>query len=99
MSTTDEGLDATSRRLLDEVEELRRLELQKRQTARSSPEFHDLASKVDDAARHVFDTTGAQLIDGQADSPLPSEREEQLPGDWTDGSSPDGTGAKTPRSY
>jgi hypothetical protein len=97
MATTDDGLDATSRKLLDEVEELRRLELAKRRTARSSPEFHDLAEKVDNAARHVFDTTGAQLIQGEAESPLPSEREEQQPGDWTDGSSPDPAGAESSR--
>lgn len=65
MGTTDDELDATSRRLLDEIEELRQLELLKRQTARGSREFQDLASKVDDAARHVFDTAGAQLIDRQ----------------------------------
>ena len=86
MRKTDNGLDATSQRLLDEIEELQRLELEKRQTARSSDEFHDLAAKVDDAARHVFDTTGAQLIDGEYDSPLPAEQDEQHPGDWTEGS-------------
>jgi len=86
MATTDDGLDATSRRLLNEIDELKRLELKKRHTARSSEEFHDLASKVDNAARHVFDTAGAQLIDGTEDSPLPDERDERHPGDWTDGS-------------
>ena len=86
MRKTDDGLDATSRRLLDEIDELKRLEIEKRQTARSTDEFHDLAEKVDDAARHVFDTTRAQLIDGEYDSPLPAEREEQHPGDWTEGS-------------
>ena len=85
MGTTDDELDATSRRLLDEIEELRQLELLKRQTARGSKEFLDLASKVDDAARHVFDTAGAQLIDGEDESPLQAERDEQHPGDWTEG--------------
>ena len=33
----------------------------------------------------IFDTTGAQLIDGEYDSPLPAERDEQHPGDWTEG--------------
>jgi hypothetical protein len=99
MATTDDGLDATSRKLLDEVEELRRLELAKRRTARSSPEFHDLATKVDDAARHVFDTAGSQLIDGQADSPLPSEREEQHPGDWTEGTRPESAGVHTSKGH
>jgi hypothetical protein len=86
MGMTNEKLDAVSRRLLDEVEELRQLELEKRRTARSSPEFHDLAAKVDNAARHVFDTAGAELLDAQAESPLPTERDEQHPGDWTEGS-------------
>lgn len=85
MATTDDGLDATSRRLLNEVDELKRLELKKRQTARSSDEFHDLAAKVEDAARHVFDSAGAELIEARQDSPLQDEREEQHPGDWTEG--------------
>ncbi len=86
MGTTDDELDATSRRLLNEIDELKKLELKKRHTARSSPEFHDLASKVDDAARHVFDSTGSQLIEGTQDSPIEAEREEQHHGDWTEGS-------------
>jgi hypothetical protein len=86
MGATDDELDATSRRLLNEIDELKRLELEKRRTARSSPEFHDLASKVDNAARHVFDSTGSQLIEGTQESPLDAERQEQHPGDWTEGS-------------
>ena len=86
MATTDDGLDATSRRLLNEIDELKRLELQKRHTARSSDEFHDLAAKVDNAARHVFDTASAELIAAQDDSPLEDERDEQHPADWTEGS-------------
>ena len=85
MATTDDGLDATSRRLLNEVDELKRLELEKRRTARSSDEFHDLAAQVDNAARHVFDSAGAELIEGRYDSPLQDERDEQHPGDWTEG--------------
>jgi len=86
MATTDDGLDATSRRLLNEIDELKRLELKKRHTPRSSDEFHELASKVDDAARHVFDTAGSELIEGREESPLQDERDEQHPGDWTEGS-------------
>jgi hypothetical protein len=86
MGTTDDELDATSRRLLNEIDELKRLELEKRHTARSSDEFHDLAAKVDNAARHVFDSTGAELIEARDDSPIEAEREEQHPGDWTEGS-------------
>ena len=86
MHKTDDGLDASSLRLLGEIDELKRLELEKRQTARSTDEFHDLAAKVDDAARHVFDSAGAELIDGDNDSPLPAEQDEQHPGDWTEAS-------------
>jgi len=86
MATTDDGLDATSRRLLDEIDELKRLELEKRHTARGSDEFHDLAAKIERAARHVFDSAGTELIEGQEDSPLKDERDEQYPGDWTEGS-------------
>ena len=86
MATTDDQLDATSRRLLNEIDELKRLELQKRRTARSSDEFHDLAAQVDNVARHVFDSAGAELIEARDDSPLQVERDEQHPGDWTEGS-------------
>jgi len=86
MGTTDDALDATSRRLLNEIDELKTLELERRHTARSSDEFHDLAEKIDGVARHVFDSTNAELIEGQEDSPLPDERDEQHLGDWTEGS-------------
>jgi hypothetical protein len=85
MGTTDDELDATSRRLLNEIDELKRLEREKRHTARSSDEFHDLAAKVDNAARHVFDSAAAELIEARDDSPLQDERDEQHPGDWTEG--------------
>jgi hypothetical protein len=85
MRKTDKGLDATSRRLLDEIDELQRLELEKRQTTRSTDDFHDLAAKVDKAARRVFDSAGAELIEGREDSPLQDERYEHHPGDWTEG--------------
>jgi hypothetical protein len=86
MATTDDGLDATSRQLLNEIDELKKLELEKRHTARSSPEFHELASKVETAARHVFDSAGKQADEGDKESPIEDEREEQYPGDWTEGS-------------
>jgi hypothetical protein len=85
MGTTDDELDATSRRLLNDIDELKRLEREKRHTARSSDEFHDLASKVDNAARHVFDSAASELIEARDDSPLQDERDEQHPGDWTEG--------------
>lgn len=86
MGATDDGLDATSRRLLNEIDELKRLELEKRQTARGSDEFQDLAARIEEAARHVFDSAAAELDEGRDDSPLQHERDEQHPGDWTEGS-------------
>jgi uncharacterized protein YbjT (DUF2867 family) len=86
MGATDDELDATSRRLLNEIDELKRLELEKRQTARGSDEFQDLAARIDKAARHIFDSAGTQLVEGRQDSPLQDERDEQHPGDWTEGS-------------
>jgi hypothetical protein len=86
MGATDDELDATSRRLLNEIDELKRLELEKRQTARGSDEFQDLAARIEKAARHIFDSAGTQLVEGRQDSPLQDERDEQHPGDWTGGS-------------
>jgi hypothetical protein len=86
MATTDDGLDATSRQLLNEIDELKKLELEKRHTARSSAEFHELASKVEMAARHVFDSAEKQADEGDRESPIEEERDEQYPGDWTEGS-------------
>ena len=86
MGATDDELEATSRRLLDEIDQLKRLELERRHTARGSDEFQDLAAKIEEAARHVFDSAGAELIEGRQDSPLEDERDEQHPGDWTEGS-------------
>jgi hypothetical protein len=86
MGATDDELDATSRRLLKDVDELKRLEVEKRHTARSSDEFHDLAEEIEIAARHVFDSAGGELIEGRQDSPRQDERDEQHPGDWAEGS-------------
>jgi hypothetical protein len=86
MGASDDELDATSRRLLNQIEELKRLELEKRRTARDSDEFRDLAEKVERAARDVFDATVLQRSEGDEDSPIEAEQDEQHPGDWTEGS-------------
>jgi len=86
MATADDGLNASSRRLLNEIDELKRLELERRRTSRSSPEFDELAAKVEKAARHIFDSASAELIEVQGDSPLQNERDEQHRGGWTEGS-------------
>ncbi len=86
MATTDDALDANSRRLLGEIDELRRLEREKRATARSSEDFHRLAEQVEATARHVFDIAHEQQVEGDEDSPIPAERAEKHPGDWAEGS-------------
>lgn len=85
MGTTDDGLDRTSRLLLNEIDEMKRLELEKRQTGRSSDEFHDLAAKVDDTARHVMELAREELHSGDEDSLILEERDERHAGDWTEG--------------
>ena len=85
MGITDDELDATSRNLLTGNADLKRLEEEQRRTARSSDEFHELAERVDTAARDVFEAARIQLHEAREDSPLPAERAEQDPGDWTDG--------------
>ena len=54
MGASDDELDATSRRLLNQIDELKRLELEKRRTARDSDEFRDLAAEGrEDCARRL----------------------------------------------
>ena len=73
MGTTDDELDDLSRRLLNQIDELKRLELDKRRAARDSNEFSDLAAKVERAARDVFDTTALQRSEGEEDNPIEAE--------------------------
>jgi hypothetical protein len=46
-----------SRRLLNQIDELRRLELERHRAASGSDEFNDLAAKVERAARDVTMST------------------------------------------
>ncbi len=85
MGTSDDHLDATSRNLLNEIDEMKRLEREKRHEARSSDEFHELAGKVEQRAKHVFQVAHDELVGGEQDSPIAAERDEQHPGDWTEG--------------
>jgi len=84
MGISDDELDATSRSLLKGIDDLRQLEEEKRRTARSTDEFHDLADRVDSAARDVFEAAHVQQREGSEDSRIAAERAEQEPGDWTD---------------
>jgi hypothetical protein len=86
--TDDASLDRISRHILADIDEMRRLEREKRETARSSPEFHSLSDQVERAAQHVHRHATDELLAGHDDSPDAEERAEQHPGDWT-GHGPD----------
>jgi hypothetical protein len=83
MSADDAQLDTVSRRLLADLDEVKRLEVMKRQSTRSTPEFHELAEAISRAARHVFDDARLEEQISAEDSPIPEERESTEPGDWT----------------
>jgi hypothetical protein len=83
---TDDELDARSRELLTEIDELKRLEQEKRRTGRSTDEFHALADEVDAKARHVFNVAQVEAAEGEQESPIGAEQAEQHGGDWTEGS-------------
>ena len=46
--TDDAHLDATSRQLLTQLDDIKRLEQEKRAEARSTEQFHDLAEEISD---------------------------------------------------
>ena len=60
----DDGLDAISRKLLRQIDALKRLELERHRVPRDSDEFNDLTAKVERAARDVFDTAALERSDG-----------------------------------
>jgi len=79
----DATLNKVSKQILSDLEEVKRLEQRKRQAARSTPEFHELAEEVERAARHVWEHAQLEERIAEEDSPIPAERAEQEPGDWT----------------
>jgi hypothetical protein len=81
--TDDARLDATSRQLLTQLDDIKRLEQEKRGEARSTPAFHELAEEISDKARDVWHIAEHEEASGATDSPLPEEREEMYPGDWS----------------
>ena len=83
MAADDAQLDTVSRRLLADLDEVKRLELKKRETVRSTPEFHQLAEDIARTSRHVFEDARLEEIIAEEDSPIPSERDSSEPGDWT----------------
>lgn len=80
---TDAQLANRSANFLDTVHEMRDLERQRRHAARSSDEFHALAGAVEEKARQAFKIAQEQNLVSEEDSPIPQEREEQYPADWT----------------
>lgn len=82
--TEDAQLDATSRQLLAQLDDIKRLEHQKRAAARSTEQFHELAEEISDKARGVWQLAEDEETSGSTDSPLPEERDETYPGDWSD---------------
>jgi hypothetical protein len=83
MPDDDTTLDRRSQRLLHALGRLRRLEGLKRAQTRSSPPFHALAEEVTEEAREVWQLAATQELAGEEDSPLPEERADESPGDWT----------------
>ena len=83
MPHDDSTLDRVSRSLIAKLARLRALEREKRDTARSTPEFHELTDEVSEVAEDVWRTALDEEAVGQHDSPIPEERAEQEPGDWT----------------
>jgi hypothetical protein len=69
--------------LLSVRREIHDLENEKRDTARSTPKFHDLAEEITHKSRSLFHQAADQEHAADHDSPDRREREEQYPGDWT----------------
>ena len=80
---TDRELDAHSRRLMDALTEMKRLEAEKRGSQRSTPDFHHLADVVEEKAHELLDLARYQEREGAQDSPLPDDQGDSGPGDWT----------------
>ena len=81
---TDEQLDQVSRDLLRSLGELKDLENEKRQTGRSTEQFHELGERVLEKGEEVLGLARHAEAGSADDSPLPDEREDDRPGDWTD---------------
>jgi hypothetical protein len=60
----NERLTQLSSRLLDELDAVKELELEKRQVPISTPRFHRLASEIEERARRVFAITAEQQTAG-----------------------------------
>ena len=82
--TDDAHLDGTSRQLLTQLDDIKRLEQEKRAEARSTEQFHDLAAEISDKARGVWAIAEHEERAGADDSPLREERDERYPGDWSE---------------
>jgi hypothetical protein len=81
---TDRELDRTSRELIEALDDVKVLESEKRHEPRSTERFHDLADRIADRSKDVYELARQEVVSGTDDSPKPAERDEQQPGDWTD---------------
>ncbi len=81
----DERLNDVSTQLLRGARDLKELEERKRLEARSTDRFHALAEDITDKARQIESVAALEESLGDDDSPSADERDEQQPGDWTDG--------------
>ena len=70
-----DALVEESDRLMSAVDEIKRLESEKRRLAMSTPEFHQAASRIERMARQVFGIAKAQREVGEA---LQSQHDESI---------------------
>jgi len=83
--TDDDALDRTSRELLGKLGHLREVESLKRRQPRSTSAFHNLSDAARVLGDDVHRLTEREWVEAATESPIPEERDEQRPGDWTDG--------------
>ena len=80
---TDKNLDQHSDRLLHALDDMKRSEVEKRHEERSTDRFHELAAEVEEKSRVVWSEATKEREIGSVESPLPQERDNRSPGDWT----------------
>lgn len=72
--STHRGLDRTSRDLLAELAELKRLERMRSRMARDSPESRDLDRDIETTSRHVWEHAAARDQAGVSGATDPVQR-------------------------
>ena len=72
---TRQRVEQDSDALLAAIEDIRRLELEKRKVPMSTPDFHDRADEIEERSRDVFAAATLEEIDGNA---LPHPQAESI---------------------